>query len=134
MEACEECRREVYEMQHCSALIQALRAPAETEPAPGFYSRLMDGIASQARPSPWSVFLDPYFGKRLVYATLTALLVMGTYFIATERGQVTVANSAPEAIMATQAGEQPFESQQPPDHQTASDRDRVLVQLSTYRQ
>jgi len=127
---CEECRRELSDMRQCRQLVRVLRPPEDAEPRPGFYGRLMDAIAFQ-RPSPWSVFLDRHFGRRLVYAALTALVLMGTYLISNERiVETSIAGATPETIMATPASQEPDESQQA----TASDRDRILVQLATYSQ
>jgi hypothetical protein len=130
---CAECRRELSDMQQCCELVHVLRPPENVEPRPGFYGRLLDAIDSQ-RPSPWSIFLDRHFARRLVYAALTGLVLMGTYLISNERivEAPSIAGASPEIIMAHDPGESAQAADA--DEQRASDRDRILVQLATYNQ
>ena len=125
LESCESCRSEVRRMQEHSLMLKALRAPAESEPGPGFYGRVMERIESQRRSSIWGIFMQPVFGRRIVFATLVALLFLGGYLISTEMDQSLTA-SAPEAILA---GEEPAP---PLGADRDRDRDAVLVNLTTY--
>ena len=65
-------------------LIRLLRAPEEMEPAPGFYARVLQRIEERTKDSIWAVFLYPPFAKRLVYASLSVALMLGTYVITQE--------------------------------------------------
>jgi hypothetical protein len=131
LENCEECRSEVRELTLHSQLLKVLRPPADIEPSAGFYARVVNRIETQAKPSFWNLLLDPTFGRRLVYATLTAVLLMGTYMISTEPGDsVELAQQppTPEAILA--APETPPALGENPER----DRDAILVSLTTYRE
>src|SRR5215831_5754351 len=75
---CEECRREVNSMMEMSSLFESLQAPAEIEVSPGFYARVRSEISSKMTPSFWSLFsLDAAFGRRVVFASLLTLAVLG---------------------------------------------------------
>lgn len=117
-------REAVERMHRQSALLRSLRAPSPVEPSPGFYARLMDRIERQRKPDLWTLLLDPAFGKRLVYATLTLLIMMGTYLVTTEPVSE-VAMSSPERILAeaSPAPETPFDEAE--DYER--DREAVLV-------
>lgn len=133
LSACEECRATVERMKLQSEMLRGLRV-AEAEPAPGFYARVMSRIETQRHtpPSFWNLLLDARFGRRLMYATATLLVLLGTYLVSTEPGDDASmsAQSAPEAILA------PASDQQPPalsaDQQR--DRDAILVTLTTYQE
>ena len=58
-------------------LLAELKAPEEVCPRPGFYARVLDRIDSQRSKSIWSVFVEPLFGRRLVFASGVLMLVLG---------------------------------------------------------
>jgi hypothetical protein len=94
------------------------------EPAPGFYGRVLRQIETSTKPSFWSVLLDPQFGRRLVYSTLTILLLLSTYIVSTEPGDEPIVATATETLVegdSDQLGADP-----------ERDRDRVLVQLTSF--
>jgi predicted anti-sigma-YlaC factor YlaD len=124
---CGSCRTELAMMKEHSSLLHVLRDSDTVEPAPGFYARVVSRIETQRAGSFWNLLLDPVFGKRLVYATLTAVLVMGTYLATTEPAPLEeVVAAAPEMELA-----RPETSpQMGADEQ--QDRDTVLVQLATH--
>ena len=126
---CASCRQELAAMQAHSAIFRALRAPAvETELAPGFYARVMNRIESEGKPSLWTLFGESLFAKRLAYASLTALVLLGTVFVTTEDNtQEELLAAAPEAIMA-EGSEEPAITEN-----RDRDRDVVLVNLATYQ-
>jgi len=128
--SCERCRREVRQMQQQAELLGVLRPPGELSPGPGFYARVVDLIESERIPSIWYVFLDPIFSRRLAYASLTLLLLLGTLLVTGGRRQLTspdVYVYSPEVIL----------SEQPTTEYVSDnierDRDVVLVNLATYR-
>lgn len=84
LSSCPECSSELDVMKHQSELLQLLRAPEESEPSPGFYAKVLQRIEEQAKGSIWSVFIYSPFGKRLVYASLTVAMALGTYVITQE--------------------------------------------------
>lgn len=75
---CQGCRDLVSALAEQSALLRELRAPESMDPTPGFYARVMDRIDAQSSLSLWSVFLEPVFGRRFLYAALSLLVALGT--------------------------------------------------------
>ena len=113
-------------MEQQSVLLRALRAREQTEPAPGFYGRVLRQIETARKPSLWSVFLDPHFGRRLVYSTLTVLLLLSTYIVSTEPGEETIVASATETLVEGDSAQLGANQDR--------DRDRVLVQLTSFNE
>jgi anti-sigma factor RsiW len=125
---CEDCREEVTAMREVRLLFSSLRVEEglagedAVVPSPGFYARVMQQAAEQQRRSPalagWFGF-DFAFGRRLAFACLLTLAVLGSYLVSRETDYA--AGPSPEAIMAQ-------------DHSTVSphDRDHMLVTLTSY--
>lgn len=121
--SCATCRAEVRGMQEVSSLFAALRPVEAIEPPLGFSARVMAQVAETRTPSFWSVFsLDPAFGRRVVFASLLTLAVLGSYLV-TREAQYNPGPSNPEAVMA---------AEHPSDGPHASDRDMMLVTLTSY--
>lgn len=124
LEACRECRGEVERMREQAAALRILRAEEELSPSPGFYARVMVRVEAQSRSSFWGVFLDPAFGRRLMYASLTLVVLLGTYLISTEPDTPLSASTPAAQYLAE---EHPTVGANP-----QQDRDVVLVRLATY--
>jgi hypothetical protein len=125
LEACPECRDIVVAMESQSMLVRSLKAPADTEPGPGFYARVMDRIETQRSASIWSVFLEPLFAKRLIYSTAVLTALLGVFLFTSPKEDMT-ASSVPEQIFAEEA---------PPPAQLVDqeqDRNTVFVQFATF--
>lgn len=75
---CAECRSATQAFEEQSNLLRVLRADESVEPAPGFYARVMDRIEAQAAGSLWSLFMEPMFARKLVFASLTLLVLFST--------------------------------------------------------
>jgi len=84
LSACQECSSELKAMRAQSELLAALRPPATAEPAPGFYGRVIQRIEESAKDSIWAAFIYSPFSKRVMYASLTLAVMLGTYVIAQE--------------------------------------------------
>jgi hypothetical protein len=85
LESCAECSSEFEPIKAQSALLRTLRAPEEeTEPAAGFYARVMQRIEERTKDSIWSVFIYSPFGKRLAYASLAIAALLSTYVVSLE--------------------------------------------------
>lgn len=129
LESCDECRRELDEMMSQAGLLRTLRSDEDLEPAPGFYARVLDRIESQRVPTVWELFLEPAFGRRLAYASLTLMLLLGTLIVA-GGGQDVAAPAhysfSPESILAKEPVSQYMGDD--PQH----DRQVILVNLATY--
>ena len=122
---CQSCREEVRAMQDLSGMFVSLRTAEVLEPAPGFYSRVVEQVG-RSKPAPWFaglLGLDMAFGRRLVFASLLLMAVMGSYLVTHEAGlQV---GPSPEAILAQQNA---------PAFETARAEDNMLVTLTAYEQ
>jgi hypothetical protein len=131
VEECVECREAVSMAQLHSEIIQTLRPPAESfEPTAGFYARVMDRIDSQREGSIWSVFLEPLFGRRLIYASAVLTLVLGISLFTSPREDQSMA----EQILAEQSHPSVTAASYEQDDHMQQDRETVLVQLTTYQE
>src|SRR3979411_2942251 len=78
---CSSCRSELTAMKRQAEIFRSLKSPREVEPSAGFYARVLQRIESQSLPSIWSLFGESLFAKRLAYASITFLVLLGTYFV-----------------------------------------------------
>ncbi len=116
LETCAECRRSVNGMLDMSGLFDTLRAPSEIAVPAGFYSRVVAGVNRTQTPSFWSLFaLDAAFGRRVAFASLLTLAILGSFLVSRESGY-SPGPASPEAVMA--------------EHTT--NRDTMLVTLTSY--
>ena len=145
LDQCEDCAIELrlYELQ--SEMLRSLQLPQEIEPRAGFYARVMDRIETEGRSSIWSVLLQPTIGRRMALACATLVVLLGTYFVATELSEPMVAVapamasvaplSAPPAVIQVQA---PRPAVNLPaansDVQLERSRDAVLVNLASFHE
>jgi anti-sigma factor RsiW len=103
LESCEDCRTEVREMRELSSAFAALRAPEPLASPPGFYARVAQRVDLERPRSFWSLFwLDPAFGKRVAFASLTTLAVLGSYLI-TRETEYSSGPPTPEVILGQAA-------------------------------
>lgn len=123
---CENCREEVRAMQAQARLLRVLGAAEEVEPAAGFYARVMEIIEARRVASPGNLFLEPAFGRRLIFASLAAVIVLGSYLFYTEQGPA-FETSSPVTIMAAEPFDQGRFGTDP-----QSDREAVLLSLASY--
>jgi anti-sigma factor RsiW len=124
LNGCEFCREEMRSMQELSQMFVSLRPEEAFEPAPGFYAQVMEQVAQQQPALPWyaGLFgLDLGSAKRLVFASLVTLAVLGSYLISREAA-VSSGPSA-EAVMA---------QQESPTFESAPAQDNMLVTLTAY--
>jgi hypothetical protein len=125
LEACPKCRAEAGRFADQAAMVRLLRVDEELDPAPGFYARVMARVESQSRASFWGPLLDPMFGRRLMYASLTMVILLGTYLFTAETREA--------AVPPTTAAERYLVEQHPSvGANPQQDRDTVLVRLATY--
>lgn len=124
LNTCKTCREEVRSMQDVSQLFVSFRAEEEVAPSAGFFAGVLRHVAAQ-RPVPSfaGLFaLDFVFGRRLVFASLMMLAVLGTYLVSHEVEYP--ASPSPEAVIAEQAA---------PSY-TSAPADNMLVTLTAYEQ
>jgi len=98
-------------------LFTCLRSVGAVEPPPGFVARVMQEAAQRPAPSLWSPFGDFAFGRRVVFATLLTLAVLGTVLVSRESAYAP-APVTPAAVMANDQG--------------SPTADRMLVTLTAY--
>jgi predicted anti-sigma-YlaC factor YlaD len=125
---CEDCREEVVAMEAQAQLLRVLSAAEEVEPAAGFYARVMESIEARRVASLGNVFLEPAFERRLIFASLVTVIVLGSYLFYTER-DFSFEASSPVRIMAVQPLDQ-GKLGADPQH----DREEVLLSLASYQE
>ena len=136
---CKECRDEIAAMREQAAVLREWRAPADAEPRPGFYARVMERIEAQGARSIWTLFIESVFGRRLAYASVALALLLSISLITLERtddgslmaseGSGLLPGEMLPSTMVT-GEDQPG----PVLTQGGSDQDSVLVNLVTYRE
>lgn len=100
LQSCEECRTELHEMSELSAAFSSLRSPEIIEPSAAFYTRLTARLDSNRRSPAWSWFFpDPALARRIAFASLMTLAVLGGYLISRE-SQYASGPTRPEAVMS----------------------------------
>lgn len=132
LSACSECRQMVQGFEDQANLIREIRLDASVqeslEPSPGFYARVLGRIEQEKSSSIWSVFLEPLFARRLMYATATLTVLLGVFlFTSPKDDPIILAGSAPEQILAEEL---------PPSPQlqdAEQDRNTVFVQFATFQ-
>jgi hypothetical protein len=82
--SCLQCSTELEKMKAQSEMLRLLRSSEDVEPAGGFYARVLQRIEEKAKDSIWSAFIYSRFANRLVYASLTIALAVGSYVIVQE--------------------------------------------------
>lgn len=127
LRSCPSCKSEVGALSTQASLLHALRPPADLEPVPGFYARVLNRVEDRSADSFWSPFLDPRFGKRLSIACAALVLLIGTYIVSTEPSEhfasPTGVVSVPDTTFTFGDG-----STQP------QQRDAVLTSFETFRE
>lgn len=100
---CPQCRGEWDVLQRSAMGLRSLRSPQdlEWEPGPGFYTHVIERIEREREIPFWSLLLDPGFGRRLVFACLVLLALLGGYVAAFESTDYP-SQHRPEAILAGQ--------------------------------
>jgi anti-sigma factor RsiW len=102
LEACAECRNEVSEMREIGAAFEALRPPTELVPAPDFYVRLNVLIEDRQARSFWRLFSwEPVFGRRVAFASLMAMFLLGSFLVSRET-EYAAGPTSPEQLIAHQ--------------------------------
>jgi anti-sigma factor RsiW len=119
--ACSSCAQELRLLEAQTLWLRLLQdsPAANAEPGPGFYARVLDRIEQETPRSIWSILLQPAFGRRIAVASGALALVLGTYLVSTEPGEM----SAPDqqGVVISQLN-------------PSTDRDAVLVNLASYHE
>jgi anti-sigma factor RsiW len=103
LETCGRCRREVDRIQESAGLLACLKPAGAAAPPPSFVAQVMRTAAEWPAQSFWTVFGDFAFGRRVVFASLLTLAVLGTVLVSREQAYAPNPTT-PEAVMADAAG------------------------------
>ena len=111
LSTCQLCRDEIRAMQDVSELFVSFQSNEVVEPSPLFYASVMRQASQRETPSFASFFsMDLAFGRRLVFACLLIVAVMGGFLVSRESGYSSGPSvPSPEAVMA-QDSETEFDS------------------------
>ena len=126
LNACGDCREEMNGMVEVSQLFVSLRQEEDCKPSPGFYAGVVQCLEEQAavRPSFAGLFnLNFVFGRRLVFASLVMLAVLGSYLVTREAQYST--GPSPASVMAEENS---------PQFESGSAHDNMLVTMTAYEQ
>ena len=102
LKECARCTAELGQMGLHADLLRTLKAPEVPDLSAGFYARVLQRVEAQGRPSFWTLFVDPVFGRRLVYATGSMFLLMASFLLATSGNDSELAQT-PVEMMARPA-------------------------------
>jgi hypothetical protein len=130
LKTCGDCARELQEYQAQAAMLQSLRPDIELDPRAGFYARVMDRIEQEGRSSIWSALLQPNFGRRLAMASAVLVMLLGTYFVTSERSEPDIVSSDVVFTGAPSLGGDLNQD----SLQQQRQRDAVLVNLAAYHE
>jgi hypothetical protein len=128
LEMCVDCATELRLYQGQAEMLRLLQPAGDLDPRAGFYARVMDKIEQEGRSSIWSELLQPNFGRRLAMASAVLVVLMGTYFVTTERLEPEVASTD---VVFTGA---PSSVADQDSLQQQRQRDAVLVNLAAYHE
>jgi anti-sigma factor RsiW len=124
LDRCSECAEEVRAMRELSGMFSILQAGEPQAAAPGFYQRLSRRIESREPKPLFGIFLpDPAFLRRVAFASLMLLAILGSYLVSREATYTQPRR--PEVMMA--------EHDPSMAHDADSERPAMLVTLAAYR-
>ena len=104
---CAPCKQELEAFRESAGWLRELRQPSDPgeaenwEPRPGFYARVIDRIEREREVPFWAMLLEPAFGRRIVFACLLLLAVLGAYVATLDPGDYP-SRHRPESILAGQ--------------------------------
>ncbi len=118
LQVCGKCRLAVEEIQESAGLLAMLKPAGVVDSPPSFVAKVMQAVTERAAPPFWTAFGDFAFGRRVVFAALMMLAVLGTVLVSRE-GAYAPTPTTPEAVMADTATASP-------------NADQMLVTLTSY--
>ena len=131
LSSCRECAEELGMIAQQAGTLRMLRADAE--PRPGFYARVIQRIDDARQKSTiWAAFLEPAFARRIVFASVALVLLLGTYLVSTEPGGSTA--QQPQTVIQAQQSSPSAPDAGFDDGTPAQERDAVLVNLASYQE
>jgi len=131
LEVCPPCAREVDEMEQVSGSLHVFRVneadagmPAPN-PSLGFYAKVARTIEVEQRSPVWGIFApDLQFFRKVAFASLMLLAVLGSYLVSRESDYAS-SMASQQATLTEHNGAAVHES-------PAGDRQHILVTLAAY--
>jgi anti-sigma factor RsiW len=128
LDACADCRTEVAGMDAMSAMIREMSFDPElapsAEPSLGFDNRVRNRIVEKQQKEAWGLFSPgAAFFRRVAFASLLLIAGLGSFLVTRE-----------SSFSGTDAATIMAQHDPVATHSEASDRDRLLVTLATYRE
>jgi anti-sigma factor RsiW len=123
LNGCEFCREEVQSFEGISECLTSLRSEEVFEPSLGLYARIVEEAGREQTVPVFASFFswNFAFGRRLVFASLLTLAILGSYLVSRESAYTS--GPSPETVMA---------QQESPAFESAPAQDNMLVTLTTY--
>ena len=125
LEVCTPCTQEVEEMAQLSLSLHSLRldeAEAFTPPL-GFYAKVARTIEAEQKSPLWGLFMpDLQFFRKVAFASLMLLAVLGSYLVSRESDFA--AQNTEQATLTEHNSTVP--------HESPSDQQHILVTLAAY--
>jgi anti-sigma factor RsiW len=98
-----DAAEQLEEFRRTSLLLAELRAPEEPPgPEAGFYARVLDCIEQQRDEPFWMFFLQPLFVRRLAFASLMWLALVGSYVVSFSNPSEETGRRLAEAVLTEQ--------------------------------
>jgi hypothetical protein len=140
-------RNQVEAYRETAGMLHALQCPEDApQPSANFYARIMERIEEErASNSFWSIFLNPQFSRRLVFASAALLVLLGVTLATTDSTNVGLfGTAAPELVEAQpfsasddfvfDSANQTAEPGQLVNHNESEGHDQMLATLATFQQ
>jgi hypothetical protein len=126
LEVCPHCARELDEMEQFSVSLRSLRIEPEEASAPslGFYSKVVRTIEAEQKTPLWGLFApDLQFFRKVAFASLMLLAVLGSYLVSRE-SEFTPSVEQAQATLTEHNSTIP--------HESPADRQHMLVTLASF--
>ena len=126
LEVCPPCAREVDEMEQISESLHSFRLnePEPVNPSLGFYAKVARTIETEQKSPLWGMFApDLQFFRKVAFASLMLLAVLGSYLVSRESDYA--ASMASEQATLT-------EHNVSVPHESPADLQHILVTLAAY--
>jgi hypothetical protein len=129
LESCSQCAGEVSEMQDVCSSLRFLRVE-ETEavsPPMGFYSKVARTIEAEQASPVWGLFApDLHFFRKIAFASLMLLAVLGSYLVSRESDLMASNQAQVQATLTEHNTAVP--------HESLADRQHIMVTLASFEQ
>ncbi len=126
LEVCPPCAHEMDEMEQLSVSLQSFRVEAAEaiHPPLGFYAKVARTIETEQKSPLWGIFApDLQFFRKVAFASLMLLAILGSYLVSRESDYAT--SVATEQATLT-------EHNVSAPHESPADRQHILVTLAAY--